>query len=80
MFICQLCGGVVPPRTAAARVVVRRPKQYPFRREANVFYRPDGNEKVKEHRRDDPGGEGWEIAKELLACPDCAARCTPQRE
>jgi hypothetical protein len=74
MFNCQLCGVTVPPRTPAARVVARRrPKQYSFRLNANVLCRPDSNGKMKEHKTHDPGGVGWEIAAEVLACPTCAA-------
>lgn len=81
MFLCQLCGRVAPPRTPAARVVViRRPKQYPFRHRANTFRRPDRDGKLKEHHTDDPGGAGWEVAREVFACPACAGRTTPQRE
>jgi len=28
---------------------------------------------MKEYTADDPGGVGWEIATEWLACPACAA-------
>ena len=78
MFNCQLCGVTVPPRTPVARVVThRRPKQYPFRLNANVFRRPDSSGKIKEHKTHDPGGTGWEIATELLACPTCAAAVPP---
>lgn len=81
MFVCALCGRVTPPRTPAARVVaVRRPKQYPFRHHANTFWRPDHDGKMKERHTDDPGGVGWEVAREVLACPACAGRCVPQRE
>lgn len=73
MFVCQICGGVVPPRNPAIRVVVsRRPKQYSFRHRANVHYRPDATGKAKEHVTDDPGGDGWEIAREVLSCATCA--------
>ena len=73
MFLCQLCGVTVAPRIRAARIAVsRRSKMYPFRSDANVFYRPDLNGKVKEFKSDDPGGVGWEIAREVLACPTCA--------
>lgn len=74
MFNCQVCGGVVSPRTPAARVVVRRrPKQYPHRHAANpfVYFDADGKRKLRWH--DDPGGVGWEIDHEVLACPSCAA-------
>ncbi|WP_157469507.1 hypothetical protein [Gemmata sp. SH-PL17] len=78
MFVCQLCGATVPPRTPAARVIVtRRPKQYPFRPNANVFYRPELSGKIKEHKSNDPGGVGWEIAREAFACPTCAATGPP---
>ena len=73
MFVCQICGGVVPPRTPAIRIVTsRRHKQYPFRSRANLLYRPDSSGKVKEYFTDDPGGTGWEIAREILSCPRCA--------
>jgi hypothetical protein len=78
MFVCQICGVVVAPRTPAARVVLqRRPRQYPFRRGANVFRRPEPSGKMKEHTTDDPGGSGWEIAVEVMACPGCAASVPP---
>ncbi len=74
MFVCQLCGASVPPRTPAVRVVTnRRPRQYPSRLSANVFWRPDSDGKKKERKTNDPGGTGWEIASEVLACPTCAA-------
>ncbi|MCI0702787.1 MAG: hypothetical protein L0241_17030 [Planctomycetia bacterium] len=79
MFLCQLCGETTPPRTPAARVVVRqRPKQYPFRLHANIFWRLNDEGKRKEHKTNDPGGVGWEIAEEVLACPNCAARFLPE--
>jgi hypothetical protein len=75
MFRCQLCQCVVPPRTAAQQVVLkRRKKRYPYRSAANTFFRINENGKRKEHQTDDPGGEGEEIVKEMLVCPDCAAR------
>jgi hypothetical protein len=74
MFRCQLCGVAVGPRVRAARIIVkRRVKQYPFRKEANTVYRPDRDGKMKEKKIDDPGGTGWEIAREARACPACAA-------
>lgn len=74
MFVCQLCGATVPPRTPAARVITsRRPKQYPFRPNANMFWRVNDEGKHKEHKTHDPGGVGWEIAAQVLACPACAA-------
>ena len=74
MFVCQFCGRSVPPRTPAIRVVVdRRPKQYPLRRDANAFRRPAPDGRMKDYTADDPGGVGWEIASEWLACPACAA-------
>jgi hypothetical protein len=80
MFICQICGGLVPPRTPAIRVVLQsRPKHYPFRPHANVFHRLDTSGKMKAHTSDDPGGTGWEIAREVLCCPVCAEPRTAER-
>ena len=74
MFICQVCGGVVAPRTPAARVVARRrPKQYPHRHAVHPHVYFDVNGKKKLRWYDDPGGVGWEIDREVLACPPCAA-------
>ena len=76
MYRCQLCQAVVPPGTPAHRVVLeRRVKQYPYRPRANVVVIPpkDGKKKKTEYR-DDPGGEGAEIVKEVTACPQCAAK------
>jgi hypothetical protein len=69
MYRCQLCSCVVPPRTPVRRLVLsRRDRRYPARPKANLFVR-DG----KEHETADPGGNGSEIAREVLVCPDCGA-------
>jgi hypothetical protein len=54
--------------------VKRRSKKYPYRSDANIFFRTNDVGKRKEHHRDDKGGEGWEIIQEILVCPVCAAR------
>ncbi|MBY0457802.1 MAG: hypothetical protein K2V38_10725 [Gemmataceae bacterium] len=78
MFVCQLCGVTVPPRVPAARVVTRRrSKQYAFRPNANVLWRPDAQGKRKKRTTHDPGGQGWEIAHEARACPACASLPPP---
>lgn len=59
MFLCQFCGGIVPPRTPAIRIVTSRRPKHPFRHRANVHHRPDST---------DPGGAGWEIGREALSC------------
>lgn len=81
MFLCGLCGGVSPPRTPAAKIVTaRRDVRYVPRSRANRLFRLDSQGKVKERFTDDRGGVGWEIAREVLACPTCAARNEPRRE
>ena len=60
---------VVPAGTLAVKVVIRsRAAEYPSRPKAN---------KLRIGRRlkhfDDPGGAGYEIAKEVLSCRACAA-------
>jgi hypothetical protein len=76
MFRCQLCQRVVPPRTPCQRLVLKwRSKDYPHRSRANVVVRKrTADKKPKKEYRDDPGGEGQEIVKEVMVCPDCAAR------
>jgi hypothetical protein len=71
-----LCQCVVPPGTPSHRLVVRRrTKQYPYRSRANVLVRrPEPRKKPKKEYRDDPGGEGQEIVREVTVCPVCAAK------
>lgn len=52
--------------------VATRPRTYPFRRNAFRVRVWKAN-KPKWDYRDDPGGTGWEIAREAAACPDCAS-------
>jgi hypothetical protein len=74
MFRCQMCQSVVSPGIPAQRVVLEvRKQEYPFRSRANVIYqKPKDGKKSKAVRRDDPGGVGHEIVREVLACPSCA--------
>jgi hypothetical protein len=75
MFRCQLCQCVVPPRTPAQHLVLkRRGKEYPHRPRANTFVRTNAEGKRKEYQTDDPGGEGQEVVQEVLVCHFCAVR------
>jgi hypothetical protein len=78
MFRCELsqhlpesqgCGSrVLPSGTPALKVPVAfRATEYPSRTKAN---KQRIKRKVK--RFDDPGGAGYEIAKEVLSCEVCA--------
>ena len=72
MFVCDLCGISVPPKTKANRVPIeKRPRHYPARKTTSKVS-PKG--KTRSRHRDDPGGQGWEIVKEVITCPDCADR------
>jgi hypothetical protein len=68
MYVCDICHQVQPPQTPSSRVVIEtRATTYARRTDANTF--------TKHHvtkYRDDPGGTGCEIARELTACPACA--------
>lgn len=69
MYKCELCNKVQPPRTRSNRVVVEaRPTEYPSRPKANR--QRSGR---KSRLFDDPGGAGYEIGKEAVACPACAS-------
>jgi hypothetical protein len=75
MFRCQLCRNVVPPGIPSHHFVLkRRSKAYPHRSRANAFVRTSEAGKRKEFHTNDPGGEGHESVRELIVCPDCAAR------
>jgi hypothetical protein len=68
MYRCELCNRVSRPGERASKVVIeRRPTEYPSRGKAQ---RQRTGRKAK--LQDDPGGAGYEIAKEALACPACA--------
>lgn len=68
-YRCEICRQVTPPRTPATKVVLAtRLRTYPFRLNAH----PRGRHGVRRWAAD-PGGSGYEIAKEATACPVCAA-------
>lgn len=70
MYRCHFCKTVSPSTTLANRVVLEtRPAEYPSRAKAQ---RRRIGRKLKNF--DDPGGAGYEIAKEVLACRACAER------
>jgi hypothetical protein len=70
MYRCDLCKQLIPPNTPSLRIPAEfRPVQYPFRADANRFYR-----KRKLETTDDPGGTGSEIVRELVVCPSCALK------
>lgn len=69
MYTCELCQKTVPPQTKAHRLTVeQRPRHYPKRLNAN---RVQQDRKI--YYTDDSGGNGYEIAREVVACPECAA-------
>lgn len=68
MYRCELCNRVSRPGERASKVVIeRRPTEYPSRGKAQ---RQRTGRKSKQ--QDDPGGAGYEIAKEAVACATCA--------
>jgi hypothetical protein len=70
MFRCEICGEVVAPGTPAVkRVVETRERQYPLR-SVGADRSRKGNARRRRHAGD-PGGQGREIVREQLVCPDC---------
>ena len=68
MYRCELCNRVSRPGERASKVVTeRRPTEYPSRGKAQ---RKSVGRRSK--MQDDPGGAGYQIAKEVVACPTCA--------
>ena len=68
MYRCQFCNRVSRPGERATKVVTeRRPAEYPSRGKAQK-----GREASRSKAQEDPGGAGYEIAKERIACATCA--------
>ncbi len=68
MYRCELCNRVSRPGERATKVVMeRRPTEYPSRGKAQ---KASTGRRAKAH--DDPGGAGYEIAKEVMVCATCA--------
>lgn len=76
MFKCDVCKQDTKPGESMQHLVaaVRR-KTYPYRPNAHRYKRFDGH---KHHKlvRDDPGGTGTEIVRELRVCDDCKLTAT----
>lgn len=69
MFKCGMCGETSSPREKANRIVTEyREASYKFIPEAHTFVK-EGKKEV----RDDPGGSGVEVAKEILVCQTCTS-------
>ena len=80
MYNCQLCGRVVPANMLLQRVVLEtRPRTYLPREKVHLCIPPPPPKRGKKKRsarrewKNDPGGHGCEIVREVAACPACAA-------
>jgi hypothetical protein len=70
MFNCQNCQNTSPANSKAHHIVIeKRTKIYPWRKSVHRVIRHE-----KEVWEDDYGGEGWEIARELIVCEACALK------
>lgn len=75
MYRCQLCGKVTPRNMPAQRLVTEtRVKTYPKRRNAQPPTTRAKKRSNRENWRDDPGGTGREIAREVVACVKCVKK------
>lgn len=73
MYRCHFCKAVAQASSPAHRVVVEtRAAEYPSRAKAHSM-----RVGRKQKTFDDPGGAGYEIAKEVLACKTCADAFEP---
>lgn len=69
MYICEICNKVAPPHTKEIRIPVEtRTRKYPNR--SKEVSRGRGKTKTVNV----PGGTGYEIVREIVCCPDCAAK------
>jgi hypothetical protein len=88
MFVCKICKTVVPTGISAQKFTletraVRYPSRWRVYPPAGLSYKaqrallrksPDRTHDDFKKWDSDPGGQGLEIVREGLACPDCAAR------
>lgn len=66
-YRCEDCKTIQPPKTKPYRLAVQTETViYPFRSKVNQFKTDGGWE-----TRDDPGGRGWQIVRELVLCHWC---------
>ncbi len=70
---------MVGPRVPSVRLVVEtRAAVYRFRKQVHKVRKINANGRRQKAKKkdwlDDPGGTGREIAKEVVACPTCAAK------
>jgi hypothetical protein len=75
VYQCQSCSKIVPAHIPSFQITVKtRFKSYPHRSEANWFKLTKADSLSRKSRwesRDDPGGSGAEIVKEIRVCPNC---------
>ncbi|MBL4848319.1 MAG: hypothetical protein JKY65_22600 [Planctomycetes bacterium] len=83
MYRCEISGELIPAGTRSRKVVLQV-------RPVNYLQRPDALKKKKKSARrrnsGDPGGNGWEIVKEVFVCQrvweqyqDVAPEVLPQK-
>lgn len=77
-YRCGFCGAAVPAGTRLKLVTTdTRPRSYGPRSAANSFKKFQGNDqKGVKTVKDDPGGQGWEIAAVRAACASCPVNST----
>jgi len=80
MFTCGICGNLQKAGVKATNVVIEKrkifyPAQELPKRKSDRFESEDseGGYSRKEETRYGNAGNGWEIAREVAACPECAA-------
>jgi hypothetical protein len=80
MYRCEICGELSQPYQPAHRIAYEtRRTFYPKRPKANACYKRLKDGGTKFVRRDDRGGTGYEIVREVTACGRCAARIAERR-
>ena len=73
MFRCARCQQLSPKGERASRVVMKtREKRYPRRERAMLRKFTTASGVTMKVWVDDPGGEGFEIVREVLWCVECA--------
>lgn len=69
-YRCESCKKAVESGVLCNKVTIKKKMfNHPFRK--GVYIKFD-EETERFYKADDPGGRGWQIAKEIRMCPSCA--------
>jgi hypothetical protein len=78
VYVCGICNKAIGPNTPSFLIPTRiRKRKYPLRTGANKLKDPAKPGKRRVVYKNDPGGEGYETAREVRVCAACRKNAPP---